>query len=50
MRYKYRVRKIVGHGPGKEHDYYFFTETAAKAYAWYLKVFTNRKAYIKKLN
>ena len=49
MRYKYRVRKIVGHGPGKEQDCFFFTEFAAKAYAWYLKVFTNRKAYIKKL-
>lgn len=49
MTYKYRVRKIVGYGPGKEQDYFFFTEAGAKVYAWYLKVFTNRKAYIKKL-
>lgn len=49
MRYKYRIRLIVGHGPGKEQDYYFFTKVGAKIYAWYQKTFRSRLAKFHKL-
>lgn len=49
MRYKYRIRRIVGHGPAKEQDYYFFSKAGAKLYAWFLKVFHSNLVKIHKL-
>ena len=49
MTYKYRIRVIVGHGPDKEQDYYFFTKAGAKFYKWCQYVFKNRIAKIHKL-
>ena len=49
MKYKYRIRVIVGHGPCKEQDYYFFTKAGAELYRSYQYVFHNRMAKIHKL-
>ena len=49
MTYKYRIRVIVGHGPDKEQDYYFFTKAGAEFYRWCQYVFKDRMAKIHKL-